>query len=261
MLLTGLRVQNYKSYFDTGQITLSPGFNVIVGQNNVGKTALVEAASLTLANVPHRSLRTLPTAWTPLNGHSEVAVTFFLEPPESNQLLRTLGPFVYIRVVGGDGASAVNYLRHTLRSPVRITARWATNRMGFEDATMPEYDPSPSRGPILMANVAITLESEAIGTFTQLVTADSEQDLAFRIAGKLKDRIYFFHAERLNIGQSAIANNDVLAPNAANLAQVLNFLQSNNPERWKRYVRLVRTILPQVAGITVPPVSGARCRS
>jgi AAA15 family ATPase/GTPase len=44
-MLQSFRVQNYKSYLDSGELKLSPGFNVIVGQNNVGKTALVDALS------------------------------------------------------------------------------------------------------------------------------------------------------------------------------------------------------------------------
>ncbi len=60
MYLSSFRIENYKSFRTTDVISLTPGFNVIVGQNNAGKTALVEALSLTGGNVPHRSLIALP---------------------------------------------------------------------------------------------------------------------------------------------------------------------------------------------------------
>jgi AAA15 family ATPase/GTPase len=58
--LESFRVVNYKSFADSGEIRLEPGFNVIVGRNNVGKTALAEALGLGFANNPHRSLKTVP---------------------------------------------------------------------------------------------------------------------------------------------------------------------------------------------------------
>jgi chromosome segregation ATPase len=42
MLMTRIQVSNYKSYKESAEITLGPGFNVIVGQNSCGKSALLE---------------------------------------------------------------------------------------------------------------------------------------------------------------------------------------------------------------------------
>tara|TARA_R110000787_G_scaffold117002_9_gene227492 strand:- start:3997 stop:4524 length:528 start_codon:yes stop_codon:yes gene_type:complete len=49
MYIKSFRVRNYKSFEDSGHHTLTPGFNVILGQNNSGKTALIEA----LNHFPH----------------------------------------------------------------------------------------------------------------------------------------------------------------------------------------------------------------
>lgn len=45
MYISKFQVSNYKSFRDTVEITLTPGINIITGQNNVGKTALLEALS------------------------------------------------------------------------------------------------------------------------------------------------------------------------------------------------------------------------
>lgn len=48
MRISSFRISNYKSFIDSGEINLSPGFNVIIGQNNVGKTALFHLLKLHL---------------------------------------------------------------------------------------------------------------------------------------------------------------------------------------------------------------------
>jgi len=49
MRIVKFNVRNYKSFADTGsEAVLTNGINVVVGQNNVGKTALLEAVSVRL---------------------------------------------------------------------------------------------------------------------------------------------------------------------------------------------------------------------
>ncbi|MBK7873768.1 MAG: AAA family ATPase [Saprospiraceae bacterium] len=45
MWITKVKINNYKSYLDTPEVELSKGINIIVGQNNAGKTALLEILS------------------------------------------------------------------------------------------------------------------------------------------------------------------------------------------------------------------------
>ena len=60
MYIAKLQIQDYKSYLASEEIGLTPGFNVIVGQNNAGKTALVEALSLRFDSKLHMSMTTSP---------------------------------------------------------------------------------------------------------------------------------------------------------------------------------------------------------
>ncbi len=52
---------------------------MIVGQNDVGKTALAESLSLQFLNKPHRSLATVPRSTTSVSGPTEVHLAFHLE--------------------------------------------------------------------------------------------------------------------------------------------------------------------------------------
>src|SRR2546421_9839388 len=94
MHIASFKVENYKSFRATDEVQLAPGFAVIVGQNNVGKTALVEALSLNFAHHPHRSLRTVPSAETPATGDSVVTARFQLSGEDLLPLLSRIGNFL-----------------------------------------------------------------------------------------------------------------------------------------------------------------------
>lgn len=61
MSVAAFELIDYKSFADSGEVQFEPGFNVIVGQNNVGKMAMAEALSLRFDNSPHLSTGTVPT--------------------------------------------------------------------------------------------------------------------------------------------------------------------------------------------------------
>lgn len=82
------------------------------------------------------------------------------------------------------------------------------------------------------------------------------QIFAYPLAAKLRSRIYSFSAERLKIGEKEIGIDALLFPDAGNLPQVLNLLQTKNPARFKKLIEKVRLVFPDIQDIAVPPVSG-----
>src|SRR5260221_6046139 len=93
MYIKNFRILNYKSYEDSGIHPLQRGFNVLVGQNNSGKTALVEALSLKFQPAPHRSLRRRMGA--PVNPASRTDVTFVFSGAEARDILLAGGGFQF----------------------------------------------------------------------------------------------------------------------------------------------------------------------
>ena len=57
MHISHFQLFNYKSFRDSGALEFKPGINIIVGANNAGKTALLEALTLSFETSPHRSIR------------------------------------------------------------------------------------------------------------------------------------------------------------------------------------------------------------
>ena len=76
------RVSNFKSYRNSPEVELKPGFNIITGQNNAGKTALLEALTFRFGVSPHRSLRTIPAPGVAPEAASSVRATLVLSGQE-----------------------------------------------------------------------------------------------------------------------------------------------------------------------------------
>jgi AAA15 family ATPase/GTPase len=70
MYLSKFQLLNYKSFRDSGVLEFKPGINIIVGANNSGKTALLEALSLNFQNNIHKSLTTFPSPSDVINSYS-----------------------------------------------------------------------------------------------------------------------------------------------------------------------------------------------
>ncbi|MHC5827729.1 MAG: AAA family ATPase, partial [Nostoc sp.] len=90
MFISNFQVFNYKSYLDSGLIQFTPGINIIVGQNNSGKTSLLEALTLNFDNQPHLSLKTLPTRYSIINQESQVKVSLFIQMKELLTFLKNI---------------------------------------------------------------------------------------------------------------------------------------------------------------------------
>jgi len=92
MEIASFQILNFKSYKDSGELRFSTGFNILVGQNNVGKSALLEALGLKFPSKPHKSLSVLPRAITPLNPVSSGKVVLSVTGEELKEMLLRLTP-------------------------------------------------------------------------------------------------------------------------------------------------------------------------
>jgi ABC-type cobalamin/Fe3+-siderophores transport system ATPase subunit len=252
MHIASFQIANYKSFRSTPETLLTPGFNVIVGQNNVGKTALVEALSLTFAQHQHRSMQTAPARNTPVTGASTVTVLLQLSRDEVFQFLARLGNF-YVPVLGGAsrpveeaaqalmaGISDTNTLKTVWQNGTVVQAHFVGLPVGPTASSF-----------YLMRVTSGTIEPVQGG----LITTSDDSRFERPIANLAKtERIYRFNAERLNVGTSPSGWNTTLRPNASNLPEVLQSLQGRNPYRLRRLNEDVRTIFPDIQSVSVRPV-------
>lgn len=83
-------------------------------------------------------------------------------------------------------------------------------------------------------------------------TTTNEGTIAYKIFNLFRNRIYRFHAERLNVGSCSYGKNSELKADASNLAEVLHLLPNKDPQKFNRFNNYILTIFPQIAAISVP---------
>src|SRR6266446_4765017 len=255
MHIASFRIENYKSFRATEVVNLTPGFNVVVGQNNVGKTALVEALTLAASPKPHRSLKSLPSPTAPLQGNSRVEASLTISRTELVDLLRGFQPAFWVPIPDASSPSdTLNRFRQAIQNDVH-SLRCTVLNGGVTAAYLEAFGSYPNVGTFAYVRIA-----DADGNVDLAqggptgVALDNRFD--FQLAALAKNQIYAFRAERFNVGAHRVGHNTVLRTDAANLSEVLDNLQGRNPERFARLNRFVKTIFPVVQRVTVRPQPG-----
>ena len=226
-----------------------------MGQNNAGKTALVEALSLHFDNKHHASLKTSPSPGLLLHDStiSSVQIAFQLDQGEAEQLLINAKSSFYVPLIQGtDPINEATQFLALLRQPEMLQCIYDSGI--FSTAYFESLGELTNATWLVRFQVNIAQSQLEYASNPQLRDQISPSLLyGPHLANILRDKIYIFRAERLNVSQSSFGTQTVLEPNASNLAQVLNYLQSSNPARFRRFNKHVSTIFPEIKGITIPP--------
>lgn len=118
MQITKIRVENYMCFRDSSEITISQGLNVIVGKNNAGKTAILEALRLAGPSKPFRNRITNPDRSSrTLNPTSVIHIGFKMTKREMLFELSRLEPAPYTLWVN-HGSNYQNDYRNFLNSSI-----------------------------------------------------------------------------------------------------------------------------------------------
>ncbi len=269
MFLSKIQVGNYKSLYKPAPVELRPGFNIICGQNNAGKTALLEALDPNTPGNPHRSLKTVPTAGSQPDPISWLNFSVCLTQEELRTMLRELGPRTYrisfpmlespfaqrmglTQSVEGARRLVEVFLGQD-KHVFRLRKEFAQGAIGpWLCQTIPSSDLYPAgNGPWYFATFLVGIDG-AVSRFGVTGPQSDDKDVGLDLIPAITNRVYRFNAERMNVGVSQFGNQPRLAPNAANLPEVLNVLQGN-ASRFSHFNRLVSEVLPQIRQISVSP--------
>jgi len=299
MHLSKFKISNYKSFQDSRLLKFTPGINIIVGQNNAGKTALLEALTLNFDNVPHRSIKTLPTQSSITKEVSKSEITLLLHNQELRNFLdyieSSLGiPYpnyyeesggvwegipeeidelvksYFQKILDSQDLIEINLSLSSINNQIIVENDKISKRLNFNlylpkikkdkvkydfikikkengYSYSPEFiyekvsDPDPYYGD--------TWEKSGV----EIYEGGNEETITYKLFQLFKSRIYRFYAERLNISQCAFGNKSILEPNASNLAEVLNSLQSRNSAVFNKYNKYINQIFPYIKRIAVIP--------
>jgi ABC-type molybdenum transport system ATPase subunit/photorepair protein PhrA len=268
MYIKTVRIENYKSFGDPQTLNFSPGMNIITGQNNAGKTALLEAIHLDFQSRPHLSQETVPQVGR--QPHVVSTVDFWAEIGQE-ELRQILGVneeiFIPVPVHESDFARSVGYRGRGDEHQRVVEALLAEKTLTFKlrrSAThgglaqwrcqeIPSFGIYPTEQP---CRNFITFRLNRHGAISQLgstANGNESQEIGMHVAPRLQLRIYRFTAERFNTGKCKYGPGTVLNKDASNLPEVLNALQANTA-RFRLFNEFVRQVLPQVQHVSIRPL-------
>lgn len=266
MKIESAKITNYKSYRETEALTFTDGFNVIVGQNNVGKTALIEALSLKFTGNPHKNLALKPGV---LNPTSSVEVAVSIEAAELQELLLRNMNTLYLPLAdrSHDAVIANSIYRQMVTSPsLQFTYLVGAQKdqhsnaraLGSTIRTLCQTPQDLGGGDSLRLAELAPLPDRSGFVFRSMVHANDSSSVDHQLFGLVSQTIYTFRAERLNVGACNSGTNEVLMPDASNLPEVLHNLQARNGPRFDRLIGYIRQIFPSINLVSIIPVSGNR---
>lgn len=284
MFIHKFQLLNYKSYIISKQLEFSPGINIIIGQNNSGKTALLEALSLRLSSSPHRSTKTLPTAFSKIDEQSSAEITLTIDNHELRKLLEQLPPPLGISEPDHDMWDSVpenvqNYINNwekklSEKLPIELdislssetnkevksfsSSRILDNFRGKYDQQYSYMEISQDRDGTISANLIydyVEYDSEmGYGDYEPVdyknFKGTYKESISYKIFDLFRNRIYRFYAERLNVSSCSYKSISELNPDASNLAEVIHLLPTKNPSNFSRLNKYISTIFPHIEYIS-----------
>jgi predicted ATPase len=269
MRIRNFSASNYKSILQLEKFYLADGFNIIIGQNAAGKTALLELLSLQFLPKPHRSQKTVPSKGDITSNLSVVDARLELAnaelkrilrntrtpasipiPPVNSPLARQLGIF------NRDDVTIEAFNRWWLEQPnyffnLRFTSTGEC-LPGSGEPWFGTYPVEQRSGEYLYSNIVIQLNGEVIQSSLQWQA--QIPNLGVALSGNLRQFIYRFSSERIVRARSPHGANSTLAPTAENLAEVLHILQPN-AVAFQEFNGLVSEVLPQVKWVSIRAIS------
>jgi AAA domain, putative AbiEii toxin, Type IV TA system/AAA ATPase domain len=257
MWIETARITNYKSFRDSGEIPFQRGVTVIIGANDVGKSAMLEALSLRVPAVPHRSAAVMPTAFSVVNQSSGVALSMAHDASELHAVLQSHVSFViptpsdHKRLPTDPGALSTLlaegfrlHVTHRLGgSPSSSFVMRACGQATGDAGLWWRFE-----NPLSPAGVSLSLEDKPLSS------ASGPPEFPVLLGGGIDRRIFHFRAERLALGTSGFNGQRTdLIGDASNLAFVLNRLLSGDPTRARLLLEHIRAVFPRIAEFVAPP--------
>jgi predicted ATPase len=251
MYISKFNIQNYKSFYSTEDIELHNGINIITGQNNAGKTALLQLLSLNFSHHPHKSTKTLPSIQTVITQQSSVNIELILSkeeiinsflnyPQNANFYMDQL-----VQMINNNGQlkNEIFFDRY-FGINNKIISCLQNGQILTSSFKLPSCDENNNSNHFIYDCLNKEIQFNGI--------AGKQADFSNQILNIVRSRFYCFKAERLNIGHSIFGTNSILHADASNLPEVLNILQGDKI-RFERFNNYVRKIFPQIFQISIRP--------
>ncbi|WSG95380.1 AAA family ATPase [Rhizobium johnstonii] len=242
MKFTEIQFNGYASFASTEVLKLGPGINFFVGQNNTGKSALLRSFRSNFQQSPHRNATTFRAE---LLTPSVQLATVQFSGPELYGTWRKNG----WEIAWDVGGPTLNF--EPAARALFSQERWALAIQRSENGTIINNPPAPNGENLRRGAFLPTL------TGPQFVAYDRGNDLSLIINGRWAEAVFYFDAQRYNVGRCAINLSEVLQPDAGNLPAVLMRMQGNRGDLFNTLKQHMRDIFPTVRNLSISSPSGS----
>jgi energy-coupling factor transporter ATP-binding protein EcfA2 len=221
------------------------GINLIIGQNNAGKSALLRALLPVLSDDRHRT----PEKWEAFRlMQPEVALTIDARGAEIHDWVLRSGSQQFFPLAQPRGQDPGAFMREFFARPSLPISVTRTSGVGF-------LAPYPSHqlfgyvaGTPRVCALTTPINGELAISYAATHTQDSLPGLLFEA---WKRDMFYFAAERMTIGEAGSGYADRLEPNAANLPNVLHMLNNERGDVFQKLVRHLREVFSTVGNLSV----------
>lgn len=280
MHISRFQLNEYKCFHRSEEIRFEPGINIIVGQNNVGKSAFLEALGLRFTNQPYKSSRITrsPRADANLGSWANLSLTLskdelFTHLPRLNQTVCV--PIPPTPQTSESEKPRLEELRRLVEQQlfaqelmaIDVQARFENNSLTIcHQPAMQSDDQKHFRYPAIhyfdgdgskQSREFLNCNFDLGGKFEAEIhqpAGEESLDFGLHLARYLKERVYTFRAERMDIHKCAMVYDKELRPNAINLSALLLQLNPGLLDKLNQYLCL---IFPQIHRVFARMIGGA----
>jgi hypothetical protein len=243
MRLRTARIQGFQSFADSGEIIFRDGINLVIGQNNAGKSAMLRAL---LPGIPDDRHRT-PERWE----------TFRLPPPKVTLSIEANGSEIRDWVLQSGNPQYIPIPPANSQQSGPSIISQILDHPGFHvvvshvpgSSFFSEY-PSHQLFKPGNSHTCIGLRPEN-GEFHYDSLNGNQDSLPTLFWDAWHRDMFYFAPERLTIGESGVGYGARLQPNASNLPNVLHTLSSERGGVFQRLIRHLNAVFSTVGNLSV----------
>jgi len=254
MHLHQLNIENYKCFYDKVSLNFEPGFNILLGANSSGKTAVLDAIDPNGSRFPHRSALN-----STYEGNQDVRIdySYSLKFEEIRKIFNFSGA-IEIAFKQNPELNIESQISHLLNSQfIRLHSRGLSQ--------------SPSHKIFLSSDTGTIRQTDTtfLDRFSDTVVIDLKDkrllasnqntsiihDLISAIIGQTG--IHKFAVDRkIQSSYQLTYETEFLLSDCSNLALCLANLNISRPSIFEELNNLLSRVFPNIKAIQAPPING-----
>ena len=263
MYIDALRVRNHRSFHSETSLEFSPGFNIVLGANNSGKSTVVQALSPWISPVPHQSHLAPPLGTSPYDPTGEISVRYVIPVTEISRIAENRLVCFDMQVDGGnfqvDSNVAIQwFLQEPLRLDLLNKGNVVQQQLTFRyiwlgNTSISRPNGGGPNGPVAQATFALD------GRIQKIEALGGVGDVGVMVSllpQRLNRHVFSFAAERKTFARSSGGSENLaLNPGLENLAACINGLSQTDARKYALLNDLLRRIFPHINRVQAPHAS------